>query len=323
MPGKDGAAAPVAAAAWSVYLPGTRPAAEVARWLGPLKGGWGEAESPPPENAAAVLGRKGLLSREPATRLALCAVHRALGLPPGRRPAPVPAPRTAVVACGNLGNAATVSDVARTVAAEGGRGVSVLDAPNVSGNVLAGTVALWFGFGGPNLMVCSGAAAGLDGLVLAARLLRAGRADKVVLVGAEPADEDAAALHAAGRERPLRAGAACLVLVPAGTAPPGGVLIEPRTGPEPTGPEPTGPEPTGPASAGPARGPRPDAVTVGPGGFDPAVHWGDAYGAGGVVSLALAAHLAADESVPAVEVRHEAPGSRSARVVPAAGEAPS
>jgi hypothetical protein len=150
------------------------------------------------------------------------------------------------------------------VAAEGGRGVSILDAPNASSNVVASTVALWFGFGGPNLMVCSGATAGLDGLRLAGLLLRSGRARRVVLVGAEPDDEVAGALYAEGS---LRAGAACVVLE---AAPARGVPAR---------------------QAAPAR----HHLEVGPGGFDPAAHWGACYGADGVVALALAAHLAADE----------------------------
>jgi 3-oxoacyl-[acyl-carrier-protein] synthase II len=160
------------------------------------------------EDAAAVLGRKGLLFKEPATRLALCAVHRALGLPAGVRPKPELSPTTAVVACGNLGNVATVADVVGTVRTEGGRHVSPLAAPNASSNVIASTVAIWFGFGGPNLMICSGANAGVDGLRLARLLLRAGRADRVVLVGAEPADPVATGLYGA----PLTAGAACVIL---------------------------------------------------------------------------------------------------------------
>jgi hypothetical protein len=42
---------------------------------------------------------------------------------------------------------------------------------------------------------------------------------------------------------------------------------------------------------------------VGPEGFDPARHWGDFYGAQGVVALALAAHLAVDEGHRVVGVR--------------------
>ena len=248
---------PVVATGAALHLPGAalRPALTGA--FGP-PGAWADVEAVGPGAAAAVLGRKGLLAKDPATRLALCAVHRALGHEPGARPALPRDPRTAVVACGVLGS---LEAVARVTAAAGGRGgVSVLDAPNVSPNVVASTVALWFRFGGPNLHVCSGAAAGWHGLRLAGLLLRSGRADRVVLVGAEPDDEHAAAAHPG-----VAAGAAAVVLARDGA----GVVLAPGGG--------------GPA--GPV---------VGPGGFAPVAHWGDHAGAEGVVGLALAVLLATD-----------------------------
>lgn len=251
---------PVTLTAWSLHLPGVDLAAHLSSPADPPPGAWAREPTVPPERAGTLLGRKGLLYKEPATRLALCAVHRALGLAPGTRPAGPVSPRTAVVVAGNLGNVDTVARVARTVATEGGAAVSVLDAPNVSSNVVASTVALWFGFGGPNLTVCSGATAGLDALRLASLLLRAGRADRVVLVGVEPDDDVATALFGA----PLAAGAACVVL--SGASPePGNVVL--ATEPVP-----------------------PSARTVG----DPDRFGGNRYGARDVVSIALAAHLATD-----------------------------
>jgi 3-oxoacyl-[acyl-carrier-protein] synthase II len=277
---------PMAVTGWSLHLPGV----DLAAGLPGYGGDWAvqaRAASCPPEQAGTLLGRRGLLYKEPATRLALCAVHRALGLPPGHRPDGPPDPGTAVVACSNLGNVATVAEVAGTVAADGGRAVSPLAAPNASSNVVATTVALWFRFGGPNLMVCSGTTAGLDALWLAGLLLRAGRAQRVIVVGAEPADEVAEALHKAGPAGaavPLRAGAGCLVLRAAGDAGADRVLVTPVP-------------PVGPWAV-PTAG-----LTVGPGGFDPAAYWGDCYGAQGVVCTALAASLVADEGLPAVAVR--------------------
>ncbi len=236
---------------WSLHLPG------VAGFDGA-----------PPEKAATVLGRKGLLYKEPSTRLALCAVHRALGFEPGQRATGPIETGTAVVACSNLGNVETVAKVTRAVEAEGGRAVSVLDAPNVSPNVVASTVALWFGFGGPNLMLCSGSTAGLAGLRMASLLLRSGRATRVVLVGAEPEDEIASILH----DAPLRAGSACVILEPWRENSAHAVVdVEPWE-----------------AAPLPRR-------TVGPGGFDVKEQWGDFYGAHGVVELALAAHVAVAE----------------------------
>lgn len=88
-------------------------------------------------------------------------------------------------------------------------------APNASSNVIASSIAMWFRLAGPNLMVCSGETAGLDALALGALLLRARRADRVLVVGAEPDDETAVAVRGHTGGPPLRAGAACVVLEPA------------------------------------------------------------------------------------------------------------
>ncbi|MEU1969555.1 beta-ketoacyl synthase N-terminal-like domain-containing protein [Micromonospora sediminicola] len=285
---------------WSLHLPGVDVAATVNSQIGSSPGSWACTPAVGPAHARDILGRKGLLYKEPATRLALCAVHRALDLPPGKRPTPGLQPRTAVVATSNLGNVATVAQVARDVYREGHRAVSVLDAPNVSSNVIASTVALWFGFGGPNIMVCSGATAGLDGLSIAHLLLRARRADRVVLVGAEPDDDVATAVH--GRHPPLRAGAACLILQ-AGNRPADHDRL--------------------PAAAHlytvPHGGawPLPPRLVIGPTGFDTRAHWGDLYGASGVVGLALAAHLAVDDGHRIIGVHDTGEGASRAAIVAA------
>ncbi|HCT80092.1 MAG TPA: beta-ketoacyl synthase [Micromonosporaceae bacterium] len=184
----------VAVTGWSVHLPGVD-------------------EACAPEQASTLLGRKGLLMKEPATRLALCAVHRALKMGVGERVDGPVRTDTAVVASSNLGNVETVVDVVRTVTADGGKAVSPMVAPNASSNVLSGTVAMWFKLGGPNLMLCSGRESGLHALRLGALLLRSGRASRVVVVGAEPDDPVATGIHAQGGSNvPLRAGAACVIL---------------------------------------------------------------------------------------------------------------
>jgi hypothetical protein len=173
------------------------------------------------EEAKQVLGRKGLLMKEPATRLALCAVHRALGLPPGPVEGPLPhADRTAVVVSSNLGNLSTVCRIAEAAGREDFRVVSPLETPNASSNVIASTIALRYGFTGPNFMLCNGATSGLDAVRLGARLIRAGRAERAVVVGVEPDDEVAQAMAKCrhwdtyGRHGApaLRAAAACVVL---------------------------------------------------------------------------------------------------------------
>jgi hypothetical protein len=180
-----------------------------------------------PDEAHLVLGRKGLLAKEPATRLALCATQVALGLPAGKLTEPVAgAAGTAVVVASNLGNVATVCEVVGQVRTEGGRAVSPLVAPNASSNIIASSIALRFGFTGPNLMVCSGATAGLDAVRLGALLVRAGRTHRAVVVGVEPDDEIATKLCPG-----LRAAAATVVLEPhdGGDAPLLGALTRART----------------------------------------------------------------------------------------------
>lgn len=281
------------ATAWRLHLPGVAVGATVAGRLGRPPGAWAEEVAVPAERSATLLGRKGLLSKEPATRLALCAVHRALGMAPAQRPDWPLDPDTAVVVAGNLGNVGSVARVTGTVADEGARAVSVLDAPNVSSNVVASTVALWFRFGGPNLMVCSGADAGLDALELAGLLLRAGRATRVVLVGAEADDEVAMAVHDARPDAPpLRAGAACVVLRAA---------------------HPDALPAAGEAVIRTATAARP-ALVVARDHLDTTGHWGDHYGAQGVVDLALAAHLAVDEDHGPIAVHGAGDPSRTVLV---------
>jgi hypothetical protein len=254
----------VAVTAWAVHVPGLSEADLPGAGPGPACG---------PDRAAEVLGRKGLLGKEPSTRLALCATHRALGLGPGRPAAPLPgADRTAVVVSSNLGNVGTVCSVLDEMRARSARAVSPLQAPNASSNVVASTIAIWYGFAAANLMVCSGATGGLDAVRLAALLLRAGRADRVVVVGVEPADGPSAALAAAGPvDAPLREAAACVVLERAET----GLLL----GPVSYGPGPDA-GPGGPAD-----------LELGPvgDGADPVAALGDTYGAHGVLQVAVAA----------------------------------
>lgn len=215
----------VAVTAWSIHLPG-RPAGTTLAGVAP-------DGTETAEEAHRLLGRKGLLGKEPATRLALCAVHRALGLPAGHRrdrAAPADA-RTAVVAAGNLGNLRTVVTTAAAVRAEGVAGASVLDAPNASSNIVASTVAIRYGLGGPNLMVCSGHPAGLDAVELGRRLIAAGRADRAVVVGVEPDDEVATAFLDGPAGAGPSAVAACVVLERSGP-----LVLSPVAGPPPPGP---------------------------------------------------------------------------------------
>ncbi|MEU5717250.1 beta-ketoacyl synthase N-terminal-like domain-containing protein [Streptomyces sp. NPDC020403] len=140
---------------------------------------------------AEVLGKKGLRYKDRATQLGLVAGLRVLtdaGL--WRDGAlTVDGNRVAVLVSSNLGNVDTACRVARTIADEGTRGLSPMDTPNASSNIIASEVAIKFGLHGPNLMVCNGPGSGLDALRWGAALLRSGRADQAVVIGVEPDNE--------------------------------------------------------------------------------------------------------------------------------------
>lgn len=161
-----------------------------------------------PADARLLLGRKGLVAKEPATRLALMAAYEALdgSAADGATARPVSG-RTAVVVASMLSNCATVCETVDHTAAQGPTGLSVLTAPNASANIIASSVAIRFGFTGPSLLVTNGATSGIDAVRIAARLLRSRRADRVVVIGVEPVDATTRAL-APG----LVEGAACVVL---------------------------------------------------------------------------------------------------------------
>jgi hypothetical protein len=252
-------------AAWSLYLPGVDLAAALPELVSARPELLAEPVYPA-DRAAELLGRKGLLNKNPATRLALCAIHRALGLP-ARAPRPdgPPDPRVAVVASSNTGNVASVVEVVRAVRTGGRKAVSPLTVANASSNVMASAVAIWFRYGGPNVMLCSGATSGLDALAVASLLVRSGRTDRAVVVGAEPAGEAVAALDGTGGT-PASAGAACVVLAAADAAPSAPLL-----------------GPVRPA-ARPAAGPPSPAA-------DLVTRCGDLYGALGVAQAAVAAAM--------------------------------
>lgn len=270
----------VAVTAHAVHVPGLDPTSgRVSRLIGRHVA----EQSCGPEQAHKVLGRKGLLYKEESTRLALCAVHRTFGLPPGKLTEPLPgAAHTAVVVSSNLGNVQTVRDVVAEMRAGSAHDVSPLHGPNASSNVIASTVAIRYGFTGPNLMVCSGSTSGLDAVRLGVLLLRAERARRVVVVGVEPADEMAtrvAALTGEGTSTSrLRQAAACVVLEPQRDDTPLllGPVLRHRTPSAPPGQ-------TAPA----LRLTPPGAGDSGV--IDVGAELGEMYGALGVVQLAMAA----------------------------------
>lgn len=179
---------------------------------------------------AALLGKKGLRYKDRATQLGLCAAQLALrdaGLH-AEGALTVDGAGVALVVSSNLGNVDTVCRVTRTIADEGGtRGVSPMDTPNASSNIIASEIAIRFGLRGPALMMCNGASSGLDAVRWAATLLRAGRASQVLVVGVEPDNEIVREL--VGAERVVDGGAA-LVLESTGSAAERGVAVRAEIG---------------------------------------------------------------------------------------------
>ena len=173
----------------------------------------------PPDRAVELLGRKGLRFKDDATKRALCVVREALDEGPRPTGCDAPAdPGRSVVVASNLAIVAAARRVVSRLSSGSARTVSPMDAPNVSANVVASTIAIRFGCGGPSVTVISGSAAGLDAVAAAARLLRAGRCKEAIVVGVEPGDPDAIALHSSLGAGNLRSLAACVVLHTTGAA---------------------------------------------------------------------------------------------------------
>lgn len=168
-------------------LPGVATYADL---LGPLPGVGGF------DPATGLSGRE-MRHKDRASRLALRAAEFALhdaGLTDTYATFTGAADSTAVVVSTNLGNVDSVCAATDTITREGVRGLSPLDLPQTSSNVIAGWVAIRYGLRGPNLTICNGVTSGLDALYWARHLIVAGRAEAAVVVGVEPANDVAAKL---------------------------------------------------------------------------------------------------------------------------------
>jgi len=173
------------------------------------------------------LGRRGLLYKDDATKLALCAVLDALGragLPAHDLYAVAP---TGVAVSSNLGNVDTICRIIETLYAGSTADLSPMDVPNASSNVIASNIAIRFGCRSVTLTLCNGATSGVDALFVAANALKARRAERMIVVGVEPQNAFVQQLAAAslrfsdGRgpeDLPLGRGAACVILEPLAAA---------------------------------------------------------------------------------------------------------
>jgi 3-oxoacyl-(acyl-carrier-protein) synthase len=172
---------------------------------------------------SAVLGRRGLRYKDRATLLGLCAAHKALAAA-GLSPLPDRAGESfGIVVATELALVETVCRVVGTIHAGGVRETSPMDLPNASGNVAAAQIAIWYGLAGLSLTVSSGPTSGLDALYHAAAAIRAGRSDRILVIGVEPGDQQSLRLlrntarrHGEDPERLRAFDGACAVVLEAG-----------------------------------------------------------------------------------------------------------
>jgi 3-oxoacyl-[acyl-carrier-protein] synthase II len=138
------------------------------------------------------LDRRKIRYKDRSTVLALAAVQNAIdlaGIKPPDSSRIAGFERTGVIAASNYGNLDTVCRAADCIAEQNSQATSPLDLPNASPNVVASSIAIYFGAGALNIMTTSGPWAGLDALSMAFRALRAGRADRLIVVGTESASD--------------------------------------------------------------------------------------------------------------------------------------
>jgi 3-oxoacyl-(acyl-carrier-protein) synthase len=126
-------------------------------------------------------------------------------------------------AYGSSNRAWVAADTARPPAGDDQRGdkrrgavAGTLHFPYTAPSVMSGEVAIEFGLTGPYGILIGGAAATIDGLWQATRLLESGRCERALVLAVETFEE-CADLYARGRwlvKRPLVEAAACALLVP-------------------------------------------------------------------------------------------------------------
>lgn len=168
-----------------------------------------------------ILGRRGLRYKDRATKLALCAAQKALAHAGLAELPPDEARTTGVLVSSSLGNVDTVCQAVQTIREHSVRHLSPMSLPNLSSNNIASSIAIRFGLQAINLTLCNGSAAGTEAVYLAAIMLRAGRARRILLTGVEPRNEMVQSLMEASWQQedvdpapvpPIGEGAACIVL---------------------------------------------------------------------------------------------------------------
>jgi 3-oxoacyl-[acyl-carrier-protein] synthase II len=189
--------------ATGLAVPGLRDAADL---LGPAPDAAGGFDP------ARELERRGWKYRDRPSRLASCAAGPALREAGLLRDGAYtgPADRTAVVVSSNLVCLDTTCRTVDVIDERGAAALSPMGLPHTGANMVAGWLAIDHGLRGSNLTVCNGATSGLDALHWGRNLIRAERADVVLVVGVEPDNEVVARLFGTAVRR--LDGAAAVVL---------------------------------------------------------------------------------------------------------------
>ena len=135
------------------------------------------------------IGKRGIRYKDRATRLALAAAKLAMrqaGLAPNGYQ-DLDDASCAVIVASSFGNVDTILRCAGQIAEADSTVLSPMDLPNASANVIAATLAIWFGLRGPNLLVANGARSGEDALLFASNMIRTGAVQRVLVCGVEAA----------------------------------------------------------------------------------------------------------------------------------------
>jgi 3-oxoacyl-[acyl-carrier-protein] synthase II len=145
------------------------------------------------------ISRRGIRYKDKSTRLALAAAKQAMADAALCRDgyADLDDQRCAVLVASCFGNVDTVLRCAAHIAREGAHTLSPMDLPNASTNVIASTLAIWFGLRGPNMLLANGPGSGLEILSFACILLGTGRVDRALVCGVEAAQPLLASLFSA------------------------------------------------------------------------------------------------------------------------------
>jgi 3-oxoacyl-[acyl-carrier-protein] synthase II len=136
-----------------------------------------------------ILGKKGLMFKDRATLLALCAARQALSDAGIDEETVKGSNDIGVVVSSNLGNLDTLYKVIETIRKEHVNSLSPMDLPKASSNIIASNIAIRFGLLGPNFTLCNGSTSGIDAISLGEKLIRAGRANKMLVIGVETKNE--------------------------------------------------------------------------------------------------------------------------------------